>query len=69
VNNRPMLTPGEVAQQLQVGERTIYEWLRAGELPGLKLGRLWRIRPADLEAYLRSKRNTSPSGEALSRQG
>lgn len=47
-----LLTPGQVAERLQVKERTVLEWLRAGELRGLKLGRLWRVHPADLERFL-----------------
>jgi excisionase family DNA binding protein len=47
-----LLTPEQVAQRLQVTERTVYKWLSEGRLKGTKLGRLWRIRPEDLEAYL-----------------
>lgn len=47
-----LLTPEQVAERLQVKERTVLDWLRAGELRGLKLGRLWRIRPEDLEKFL-----------------
>src|SRR5436309_4531607 len=54
--NEKLLTPEQVAERLQVTERTVYGWLRRGRLPALKLGRLWRIRPADLEAFLESAR-------------
>ncbi|TMB70116.1 MAG: helix-turn-helix domain-containing protein [Chloroflexi bacterium] len=50
--NEKLLTPEQVAERLQVTERTVYDWLRRGKLPALKLGRLWRIRPEDLEAFL-----------------
>jgi excisionase family DNA binding protein len=46
------LTPEEVAARLKVQPRTVQEWLRTGRLPGLKLGKLWRIRESDLEAFL-----------------
>ena len=46
----------QVAERLQVTERTVYGWLRRGKLPALKLGRLRRIRPEDLEAFLESAR-------------
>ena len=32
-----------VAQYLDVCQRTVYNWLRAGELAGIKKGKLWRI--------------------------
>ncbi len=46
------LTPEEVAEQLRVTRRTVYEWLRRGKLRGLRAGRWWRIRPADVEAFM-----------------
>jgi len=46
------LTPEQVAEQLQVTEHTVYMWLRNGKLLGRKLGRLWRIAPSDLAAFL-----------------
>ena len=54
--NEKLLTPKQVAERLQVTERTVYGWLRRGTLPALKLGRLWRIRSEDLEAFLESAR-------------
>src|SRR2546428_7077332 len=56
VMDEKLLTPEQVAERLQVTERTVYGWLRRGKLPALKLGRLWRIRPEDLEAFLESAR-------------
>ena len=47
-----LLTPAQVGERLQVTERTVYQWLRNGRLVGFKLGRLWRIRPEDLEDFL-----------------
>lgn len=47
-----LLTPEEVAARLKVKPRTVQEWLRSGRLPGLKLGKLWRIREHDLAAFL-----------------
>ena len=36
-------SPAEVAVQLDVCQRTVYNWLRGGELEGIKRGKLWRI--------------------------
>jgi excisionase family DNA binding protein len=47
-----LLTPEQAANQLGIAPRTLREWLRSGKLPGVKLGRLWRIREADLEAFI-----------------
>ena len=50
-----MLTPEEVADRLRVTVPTVYVWLRAGRLAGIKIGRLWRIRPAAVEALLNER--------------
>lgn len=47
-----LLTPQQVAERLQVTEKTVYRWLTEGRLGGLKMGRLWRVRPKDLDAFL-----------------
>ena len=44
-------TPEEVAERYRVGVKTVWEWLKAGKLHGIKLGRHYRIRTADLEAF------------------
>ena len=54
--NEKLLTPAQVAERLQITERTVYEWIRGGKLTALKLGRLWRIRLEDLEGFLESNR-------------
>jgi excisionase family DNA binding protein len=47
-----LLTPDEVAERLALAPVTIGHMLRAGTLPGLKVGHLWRVRAADLDAYI-----------------
>lgn len=37
------LTPCEVADELALSLTTVYNLLRAGKLPGVKIGRSWRI--------------------------
>lgn len=49
-----LYTPDEAAKFLGVHPMTIRKWLRSGELQGIKYGRLWRIREADL---LKKKNN------------
>ncbi len=41
-----------VAEYLGVTERTVYNKVRAGDLPAIKVGRLWRVRPSQLEGWL-----------------
>ncbi len=41
-----------VAAYLGVSERTVYTRVRSGELPAIKVGRLWRVRESALRAYV-----------------
>ncbi|PKQ30036.1 MAG: hypothetical protein CVT60_02265 [Actinobacteria bacterium HGW-Actinobacteria-10] len=52
-----------VAAYLGVSERTVYNRVRAGELPAIKLGRLWRVRPSDLDSWLRSACTAQPQSQ------
>ncbi|MFN2556945.1 MAG: helix-turn-helix domain-containing protein [Nitriliruptorales bacterium] len=49
-----LLTVSEVAADLRVSNMTVYRLIRGGQLPALRVGRNYRIRRADLEAYLRA---------------
>ena len=54
-----LLTPAQVAERLQIFERTVTRWLREGYLRGFKLGKEWRIAPTDLEEFMESHANRS----------
>jgi len=47
------LTPQEVAEAFKVSKRTVYKWLRNGEIPGRKFGGVWRTDPDDLEEFIK----------------
>jgi excisionase family DNA binding protein len=46
-------TPQDVADRLQLSVKTVLDYLRTGKLGGVKAGKHWRIRPADIDAFLR----------------
>jgi excisionase family DNA binding protein len=51
-----LFTVEQAAAILQLTPKTIKDWLRAGKLAGYKMGRLWRVREADLEALIQASR-------------
>lgn len=58
------LTVMEVANLMRVSKMTVYRLLHSGELPGLRVGRSFRV-PADaLEVYLRSAATESTGRSA-----
>jgi excisionase family DNA binding protein len=53
------LTPEEIAERLKVVPRTVYRWLTTGSLRGVKLGRIWRVDPTDLQNFLHAQSNAA----------
>jgi excisionase family DNA binding protein len=49
-------TPEEVAELLRVSPAAIQRLLRRGELPGVRIGKAWRVEDADLQRWLRRRR-------------
>ena len=50
-----LFTIPEVADVLQVSEKTVRRWIASIELPAAKLGNQWRIRPRDLDDFVRDR--------------
>jgi len=56
------MTVEEVQKLLQVTGRTLYRLIRSDNLPGYRVGRQWRFRKPDVEAWLRANaRRLAPS--------
>ncbi len=54
-NDDEMLTVHEVAQLLRVEPRTVRDWIRTGQLPAIRIGRMLRIRRGDLRRFLKNR--------------
>jgi len=61
------LTTEEVLAYLQVNLRTIYRLIKAGKIPAVRVGRQWRFRKADIDAWLarQQPRGGARAGTAL----
>jgi excisionase family DNA binding protein len=56
VMDEQMLTTAQVAERLQVTQKTVVGWIQAGKLTAYKLSRLWRVKESDLEAFLEARK-------------
>ncbi len=70
------LTTEEVLEYLQVNLRTVYRLIKAGKIPAVRVGRQWRFRKRDIDAWLDSQRprgagrdTAAPASAPASRQG
>jgi excisionase family DNA binding protein len=65
------LTTEEVLEYLQVNLRTIYRLIKANKIPAVRVGRQWRFRKRDIDAWLNSQRpesaTSAPRGPSADR--
>lgn len=52
MENLLVYTVVEVAAILKVTERTIYNYIKAGSLKAAKIGKHWRVKAVDLQAFI-----------------
>lgn len=58
----PLLTTEEVLDYLNLNLKTVYRLVKAGKLPAVRVGRQWRFRKRDIDAWL--QRPTVPTTRA-----
>jgi excisionase family DNA binding protein len=58
------LTTEEVLDYLQVNLRTVYRLIKAGKIPAVRVGRQWRFRKTDIDAWLEGQRARAPRAAA-----
>jgi excisionase family DNA binding protein len=73
-SNKPFLHVDEVGDLLGLSERTVWRLLKAGKLPGTKLGGTWLISRRQLEEGIeneiaeRGERQSGPVARARSKR-
>jgi len=55
--DRAFLTTEGVLEYLQVNLRTVYRLIKAGKIPAVRVGRQWRFRKTDIDAWLEMERS------------
>lgn len=53
---REFLNIKQVQQILGISERTVFRYIKSGELKGFKAGRAWKFEPADIDAFVEARR-------------
>lgn len=60
-----LLTVDDVADQIGICKRTVYEWVADGRLPHFRLGRVLRFRQPDIDSFIDRMIEESRPGEPL----
>jgi excisionase family DNA binding protein len=64
-DERPLLSPKELAVRLGISDRTARSMIESGRMPSLKVGGLTKVEPAVVDAYLERQRGVgSPARQA-----
>ena len=50
----PLLDSQQAADLMHIHPETVKRRARRGEIPGMKLGKVWRFRASGLETYIRN---------------
>jgi excisionase family DNA binding protein len=66
LRQRQLLAVPQVAEQFQVTAQTIRNWIDAGVLPAVRVGRAFRVRGEDVDALL--ERASAESGSLATRR-
>lgn len=61
---RDWLSVDDICRYMGVSTFVVTRMLRAGDLPGIKMGREWRVARADFEDWLNAERLRSRSRRA-----
>ncbi len=65
----PLIDAERAAKILGIHQKTVKRLAAAGVIPGMKIGRVWRFRESELDAYivrqLQLSGHPSPKGEAF----
>jgi len=52
-----LYTLEEIKEILKVTRRTLYNYIKSGNLKAVKIGKYWRIKQSDLEEFLENGTN------------
>jgi len=53
----------ELADYLRLKKQTIYNWLHQRKISGMKVGGVWRFDRKEVDAWLKSRRRLSKTGD------
>jgi PTS system nitrogen regulatory IIA component len=64
MTNEPLMSVKELAEYLQVDMSTVYLWSQRGQIPAMKVGKMWRYRRSEIEEWL-NQRRSQPIGRGV----
>lgn len=53
-NIEPWYSVEEIADHLKVSKETVYRWLEKGKIPAHRVGKQWRFKTSEVDAWVMS---------------
>lgn len=50
----PWYSVEQIAQHLGISKETIYRWLEKGKIPAHRIGKLWKFKATEVDAWVQS---------------
>ena len=66
--SEPWVKVEEVASHLGVAKDTVYRWVQSRGLPAHRVGRLWKFKVSDVDAWVRDGKAADREAEQLPQQ-
>jgi excisionase family DNA binding protein len=57
-----LLKPQDISRKLKISRSFTYRLLQLGEIPSVRLGKTYRVRPMDLVAYIQKNLHSRQDG-------
>jgi excisionase family DNA binding protein len=67
--NEPWVSVDQVASHLGVAKDTVYRWIGARKLPAERIGRLWKFKLSDVDAWVRTGMAADDEGHGTAGKG
>jgi PTS system nitrogen regulatory IIA component len=58
----------QLAEYLNVNISTVYMWSQQGQIPAMKMGKMWRYRRSEIDAWLNERRSPRVERDVASRE-
>lgn len=69
MSDEALMDTSQVAHYLKMHPKTIVSMVERGELKAYKVGRHWRYRKSDIDAFLEQRQNVPKTGEGDRKEG
>jgi PTS system nitrogen regulatory IIA component len=63
-----LMSVKEMAEYLNVNISTVYMWSQKGQMPAMKMGKMWRYRRSEIDAWLNERRTPAVERDAGTRR-